>query len=728
MDTASGPRARCALPLALLLVGGAEAQERRRLHVPTVELGPVTDGDLSDPVWTQAVVLSDLTQVQPIEGIPAEPPTRILLLRTHEALHVAFECFEPVPEGMVIQDQRRDGSMAEDESVKVVLDTFGTGESAVWFVVSAAGGRLDGLITENGGRINSSWDGYWKGETRILADRWIAELELPFRGLTFPAAIDVWRANFERYHGRRRAYYRWQGARRQYQVSTVSECGELTGFASVPPTAGVEVIPFMTGRHREDDGGDESLSDLDFGGEVEWRVTPQLTASFSANTDFAETEVDARVVNLSRFGVTFPEKRDFFLRDSQLFEFGWESGFSGGANAVPFRSRRIGLAADGSEVPIDAALRLAGRVGRFGLGLLGVRTDDTPEQAGDTFLVARPTWRVDEAWSTGLMLTSGDPLTEQHSTTYGIDGSYSGSEGWPGLVRWDGWFMGSRDDDVGGSGEEGGTGFGSRATLNTSDWDLSMTGFETEETLRPALGYVLRPGERFLSCGASWRPRPSDEQSPLRNYSFGLSPFQWSKDGETTTAGVSTTLLGLSWHDGSSGGLSYSLTRDRLEEGFSPVPGVEVPAGTYGNQSLSLGYSTPRTRSLSGSVSLSGGHWYDGDLQALSTSLRWNPGPSLDLSASWSGNHAQLPGGSFSTSLESLSVGWSASPRLRLESIAQYDNVSENLGFQGRLRFTQEDGRELYLVTNFSWQQLPSGRFVDDVTDVILKVQYTWRF
>jgi len=713
------------LLLTALAAGPALCQETRsRLVVPTVSVGPVTDGDLSDPAWEEAVVLRDLTQVQPVEGVPADPPTHILLVRTDEALHIAFECLEPEPEGMVVQDQRRDGGMSEDESVKVVLDPFSTGEEGVWFVVSAAGGRLDSLITENGDRLNTSWDGYWKGETRLHDDRWVAELELPFRGLTFPAGADVWRANFERYHGRRRAYYRWQGARRQFGVATISECGELAGFADVPPAAGISVVPFLTGRYLEDEVADARDSDLDFGGDVEWRVTPQLTASFSANTDFAETEADARVVNLSRFGVTFPEKRDFFLRDAELFEFGWESSVSGGAQLVPFRTRRIGLDADGAEVPLAAALRVAGRVGRLGLGQLGGQARGLDHE----LLVARPTWRVDEAWSAGALVTSGDPRADRASSTYGFDGTYSSSDGWPGLVRWDGFVLGSRDDDTAGSGEEGGLAWGTRASLRTAAWTTSLVAYESEEAFRPALGYVQRPGERYVGLSASYAPRPADLDSPVRNYSFGVSPFAWMEGGEMITSGTSATLFGVSWHDGSSASVTHGWFRDDLPTDFDPVTGVTIPAGAYDNHSLSLSYSTPRTRAWSAGLSGSLGDWYEGDRATLGTSLHWDPGPGFDLSLSVSVNEVSLPDGDFTTTVESLSSGWSLSPRLRVESLLQHDNVSDDIGLQGRLRFDQEDGRALYLVTNLAWHELPGGGLEDELADVILKLQYTWRF
>ncbi len=739
------PRLAGALLLLVPFATAYQDRSRPRVHVPTIRDAPTIDGELSEPSWSEAIAITELTEVEPVEGIPADPPTRILLMRDDRALYVAFECFEPHPERMVVQDMKRDGSMSEDESVKVVLDTFSSGKNAVWFVLSAAGGRLDALLTDNGQRVNKSWDGVWQGRTRILADRWIAEIAIPFTGLAFPES-GVWRGNFERYHGARRAYYRWQGARRQFRVTTVSEFGELSGFDDIPPTLGLELVPYLSASGRIDrTPGAESTDDLgvDAGGEVNWQVTPQLAASVSVNTDFAEIEADTPQVNLTRFGITFPEKRDFFLRDSELFEFGWESGFSGGANIVPFRSRRVGLAPDGSEVPIDVAARLAGRVGPLGLGTLAMRTGAAPAAGvpeGD-LAVVRPSWRFTEELSAGAIVTSGDPTSDGWAHTAGVDLEYSNSENSLGLLNFNGWALrsengarplGTGTSGGGSTGEEpagAGDAFGLRSTLRTSDWSWALSALQSDKEFYPALGFVRRPGERQLAGSVSWRPRPS-EASSIRNYNYGISPSFWTDlSGKTISSSIATTLFGISWQDGDSFSFSHAFVTDELEHGFDPVAGSTIEPGSYGWHTLGAGFGFSRTRALSGFLSINGGNWYDGRMMSASTSCLWRPSPVFDLSGTYSHNDVDLPDSHFVTHVETLSMGYSVTPDLRSEVFVRHDNVSEDLGFQGRVRWSLEDGRELHLVTNLNWSRRDvGGGFVPADQELLMKLEYAFRF
>ena len=713
---------------ALLMIAAtlsARESDRKSVRVPLIRNGPVIDGDISDPQWKEAVVVDQLTQVEPVEGIPADPPTRILILRNDDFLYVAFECFEPDPERMIVQDMRRDGTMSEDESVKVVLDTFCTGKTGIFLVLSAAGGRLDALVTDNGKRVNTSWDMVWEGKTRILDDRWIAEMAFPFSALTFPDS-DVWRVNFERYHGARRAYYRWCGARRHFSVTTISELGEVSGFKGIKKGLGLELTPYIKAKRHSSHPEDRKYMRGDAGGELNWRITSQLNATVSLNTDFAETEVDLQTVNLTRFGITYPEKRDFFLQDSNLFEFGWESGFSGGANIVPFRSRRIGLAPDGSEIPIEYSAKLAGKAGPWSLGLIGAHTGglsstSTPE--GELF-VFRPAYSFTEKLSVGGIFTHGDPASDQASFTSGLDMSYSDSDLLPGLFQLNTWAMRTDNEQ---EGKDAGYAHGIRGILTTADWNLSLTSLGSESSFDPALGYARRPGEHLHSAGATWTPRP--ENSAIRHYRWSLSPSIWTgPDGRMVSSSLSTTLFGLSMHSGDTFSIVHHVNTDDLETGFEPVEGSVVTADEYTWHDLSISASFARTRDLSGSDSAKVGEWYDGNIIGCTVAASWTPNSTLNLTTSYSENRISLPGSRFRTHLEKVSAGVSFSPKVRLDTLVQHDNVSDNFGFQGRMRYTHSDGRELFLVATMNWLEERDGTIVPLEQDLIVKVQYAFRF
>jgi hypothetical protein len=732
------------LVFTLMLAAPAPAQEspilaRPRVAMPTLTTPPpVIDGDLSDAAWSQAAVIDALTEVDPSEGIPADPPTNIYLARDAQALYIAFECFEPNPEAMVVQDMKRDGGMSEDESIKVVLDTFSTGKTGLFFVVSAAGGRMDALLTGKGPRsVNASWDTAWNGRSRILADRWIAELAIPFASLSFPPD-DIWRINFERYHGARRAYYRWAGAERQYRITTISKAGEVSGLAGIPPTAGIEVVPYIKGQHiwPPADAADIQVDDwrAEFGGDLNWKITPNLRASLSANTDFAETEVDAREINLTRFPTFFPEKRDFFLQDANLFEFGWESGFRGRPRAVPFVSRRIGLSA-GHEIPIELAGLLAGRVGSFDLGVFTAHTaalayeDDGAmiSVPASDLIVARPSWRISEALTIGAALTHGSPDSTEDTSTYGLDINYLYPDFAAGDIKLSAWGLISEDEGDA-EGRTSGGAWGARGLINTTDWFFALASISSDDSFRPALGYVQRPGERNHSARLMWTPRPQDSSS-IRRFRLGLAPSMWTDAaGQEISRNISMDLFGIEWQNGDSCGIEIDLERDRLTDPFSPVDGSEVPAGTHSWQTASVDYSWSRTRPISGSVSYEQGGYYNGDIKGFSASGAWIPNPNTDLSLTVSENRVSLPASAFTTRLGTLSAGYSFSPDTRLESFVQMDNVTDTLGFQGRLRWTIEDGRELFFVANSNWAETESGALAPTHQDYTIKLEYTLRF
>ncbi len=734
-------------PLALLLVLSpalaahpAQDGKRPRAALPTISSpAPIIDGDLSDAAWRQAVIIDELTEVDPTEGIPADPPTNIYLARDDKALYIAFECFEPNPQAMIVQDMKRDGDMAEDESVKVVLDTFTTGKTGHFFVLSAAGGRMDALLTGKGRRsVNTSWDTAWTGRTRILADRWIAEMALPFASMSFPPD-DIWRINFERYHGARRAYYRWAGAERQYRVTTISKAGELSGLAGIPAAAGVEAVPYIKGQHiwPPADAASAQVDDwrAEFGGELNWNITPNLRASLSANTDFAETEVDTREINLTRFPTFFPEKRDFFLQDANLFEFGWESGFGGRPRAVPFVSRRIGLAA-GHEIPIDLAGLLAGRLGVFDLGLFTAHTAAIAYEDDDgsivslpssDLLVARPSWRVSEELTIGAALTNGSPDSDEETSTYGLDVNYLYPDFAAGDIKLSAWGLISEDEGDA-EGRTSGGAWGARGLINTTDWFFTLASLSSEESFRPALGYVQRPGERSHSARLLWTPRPKDDSS-IRRFRLGLFPSMWTDvDGNEISRNMSVDIFGIDWQNGDSCGIEIDLERDRLDDAFSPVDGSTIPAGTHSWTTAGIDYSWSKTRPLSGSLGYEQGGYYDGDIKGLSASATWVPSASSDLHVTFSENRVSLPASAFTTRLGTFSAGYSFSPDTRFESFLQMDNVSDMLGFQGRLRWTIEDGRELFFVANANWAETADGSLIPTHQDYTVKLEYTLRF
>ena len=336
-----------ALGVALLAtVGTLGAQTVPSLDAVRIspEEAPEIDGDLSDAAWEKAALISGLTQQYPVEQAPATERTEIRLCYDERNLYVAFRCFDSDPAGINASIMQRDQSVGSDDYVAILLDPFETGREGFYFRLNANGAKGDGRITELSTRVQMDWDAIWEGDGRRNAEGWAVEFAIPFRSLSFPKESKSWRINFNRWLPRKQERNRWSGAYLSRRFTKLEDAGILTGLSDMKRGLGVDVKPYALGQWNTGEAPQGSNSE--FGGDIFWQITPSLTSTLTINTDFAEAEVDDRVVNLTRFPLFFPEKRDFFLEGSEYFEFG---PFSTSLRA--FHSRTIGLSSDREKCP-----------------------------------------------------------------------------------------------------------------------------------------------------------------------------------------------------------------------------------------------------------------------------------------------------------------------------------------------------------------------------------------
>ncbi len=715
------------LVLALLAAPGGDPDSRPRIRVARAPQPPVIDGLLEAEVWDRAASIGPLTEVDPDEGAPSDPATEVLLLRDEEYLYLGFICHEPEPEAMVLQQMARDAFLSDDDRLEFVLDTFRDGQTGYFFQMSAAGSRGDALLGANGGTFNKRWDAFWEGRTRIEADRWTAEIAIPFKALA-SGSDGVWRFNVERFRGVDRSRHRWTATRRDLRVQIVSEAGEIEGLDGTEDGLGMELVPFFKLRRSEFEGPEHKTLVGAGGGEFNWRITPQLNGSLTWNTDFAETEADSRRVNLTRFPLFFPEKRDFFLQDSNLFDFGEQSGFGsrgGGSNLLPYFSRRIGLTSAGDEVPIEAGARLAGRVEDLDLGLLAVHTGAaTGARAGELF-VMRPSYRITDEVSAGLLFTSGNPETDDRNLVTGADLRFSRTDFLPGYrLSLNSYALRSSDEQT----HEVGGGWGVQTSLVGRDWSHRLDTFSTQSKFRPALGFVRRPGERYYRLETRWEPRPGAGSS-VREYQFGFRPRWWTDaSGSIQTHGIDLTFFGAEWHSGDRFTATWAFDGDRLSSAFSPVPGTTIRKGFHHWNVLEASYRFSQARALSGAISTKSGQWYNGTAVRTTGDLNWRPNGNLFLGLNLQENHFWVPGGDFVTRVAIANADYSFSPDLSWRNLVQADNQSDVLGLQSRLHWLQADGRELFLVLNYAWEELPDGPLVPASRDLTAKLVYSVRF
>ena len=350
----------CALVFTLFNLSGspAKAAGRPTFEVRKVREGPLLDGRLNDPCWKSSAVLADFKQVIPVEGARPSERTEVRAVFTDDALYIGARCFDSEPDKVAVKTLSRDSKFDSDDVFKVVLDTFNRGRDGYYFSVNPAGARSDAIFGSFSS-FNMQWDTVWDAEALVDEEGWSVEIAIPFKSLSFDPSSGAWGANFERIVRRKQEVIRWTAISAAKRVTALEDLGELKGLKGLRQGLGLQLKPYGRSTYRE--SPQEREYDVNFKGgfDVTYRITPRLTALVTVYPDFAETDVDKRTVNLTRFPLFYPEKRDFFLQDSSLFSFG---GLP--SHATPYFSRRIGLGKDGKPIDIFGGLRLTG--GRTG--------------------------------------------------------------------------------------------------------------------------------------------------------------------------------------------------------------------------------------------------------------------------------------------------------------------------------------------------------------------------
>lgn len=706
-------------------------QEPPLVQARRIEAVLRVDGALDEPEWAEAGRIGALTQVEPHEGAPPSADTEILILYSKTTLYLGFRCREPRPRGLVLQQMRRDGAVRADDRVEWILDTFCDGRSAYRFQLTASGGRSDALIGNNGLERNQRWDGHWQARTRLDAEGWTAEAAIPFAALAFAPGRD-WGFNVERFRGQLRERARWAGASRAYDLITVSAAGRLGGLEGLEQGLGLEWKPYGKLVHERDALAEDTRLFGRFGGDLTWRVLPQLSAGFTYRTDFAETEIDDLQVNLSRFPLFFPEKRDFFLEDAPLFEFGPLRATRESPDFLPYFSRSIGLL-NGQEIPLDAGARLAGRAGPLELGVLAVQTREaTIDVPGGLYtvpdrdlLVLRPALAVADGMRIGGLLTAGNPAADSSAQTLGGDFRWQRSD----LFSGDGFFglnlYAARSYDQAAGARD--YAYGLQSRLQTDDWTVQYEGAAVGDEFRPALGFVRRAA--FHAHRLSARYAPWLASGPARRLAFELEPSVYTSLGnELESYRVPLQFFGVELHSGDQLALAVIPEGDRPEAPFFPVPGSFIPAGEHDWVQGRIEASTAPKRPLSAAASFNAGSWYaGGSLAQWELSGEWRPSAHWRLALRYAQNHADIPGGDFTTRVEAANFDWLFTPDLYWENFVQSDNVSRSLGWQSRLRWIYQDGREAFLVFTSGWVDdfttlAPTGR------ELTLKLVYALRF
>lgn len=695
-------------------------------------VGPLRiDGVLDEPEWSGADSINALVEIEPNEGEAPVFRTVVRVLVSEDMLVIGVRCDDPEPALIVSYARQRDAALASEDHVKIVFDTYRDGRSGYVFAVNPNGSRYDALVTDQGKGENANWDAAWEARTVRTSTGWSAEIRIPVRSVLFARGLDAWGFNVQRRIQRLQETDRWASPRRDYAVTQTSHAGLLTGLPPFDLGIGLGVRPSAAaGAGRS--AGTPTRTDADWALDVTQRLSANTIASLTVNTDFAETDVDTRRTNLTRFPLFFPEKRTFFLEGSDIFDF----GLGLGDDVRPFFSRRIGLLS-GEEVPLVAGIKVNGREGGTNFGALAVRTGALDTFPSDNSMgVLRLRQNVLRESSVGAIATFGDPLGRAHSWMAGSDVTYQTTH-----------FRGDRNFLAGvwalAMDAEGITGrrhaFGGMIDYPNELLDIAFTYKWIGEAFQPSLGFVPRPGIQRASFNLNYSPRP---RRPILGLHVRQMFYEWENtlvtdlDGRWESYRVFTAPINWRLESGDRFEFNVVPVGERLSAPFEVADSVVIPAGTYQWRRYRLEAGLAAKRRFSGQATWWFGGFYRGSLHEMTLTATWRPSSLFILELTGQRNTGRLPEGRFTQDLVGTRLRVNISSDLQVASFVQYDNESSSLGTNTRLRWTFSPLGDLFVVYNHNLlREVPAGaaigadrRWGFASNELLVKAQYSLRY
>ncbi|HVH25751.1 MAG TPA: DUF5916 domain-containing protein [Vicinamibacterales bacterium] len=685
---------------------------------------PITiDGQLEEPAWQRASPATGFYQLSPNPGELSPEPTDVRFLYDDENLYVAFHSWDSDMAHRTVTELKEDFSPTNSDTAVIVIDSLHDRQSGYQLGTNAAGAKRDAQIS-NDGQFNNDWDGLWDVKVSVQEDGWIAEFVIPFSTFRFSnAPTQEWGLNLGRRILRRNEDAHWAPIPVRFRsIGKVSLAGTLTGLENIRPGRNLKIEPYVSAaaaqtrsdpllplRSTQSLG---TLGDYNGGVDLKYGVGPSLLLDATYRTDFAQVEVDQQQVNLTRFSLFFPEKREFFIENAGIFGFGGGGGGtarstnSGGSSTSasgtmsPFYSRRIGLSPSGTPIPIVGGSRLSGQAGAYDVGFLAMRTEELDlRDTGGNLLSTTPANNFVVGRVRRKLLRNsfvGGIFTDRNST---IDGDYNRVYGADAFFELDRWQFGShllRSDTP----NRPGLSLAKRlfGTWQTDELYVSTEYNAIQANFNPEVGFLRRSNFSQYSGDVAWRPQLEESQT-IRNLDFGGS-LDYYENGagmiETRTQDVNAGIL---FEDNASINFAVNQTFDRLVRD-TRINQVIVPAGDYSYRSQTASFRTNQSRKVSGSGSFGWGEFWDGHRKALEGGFGFTPNYHLNLDVTYSRNDVDLPSGAFITDLVGLRMVYAFTGRASLNAFVQFNTDTNQVSSNIRFNFIHHPLSDLYLVYN----------------------------
>jgi hypothetical protein len=660
------------------------------------------DGRLDETAWAEADIAGDFRQQEPNEGAAASEKTEVRLLFDEKNLYVGIHAFDSDPARINARELVRDATFSNDDKVEVLLDTYHDRRNAYRFAVNPLGTQQDALITDEGRDLNLSWDAPWISAGRIDQTGWIVEIAIPLTTLRFTEGASTWGLNFARIIRRKNEENLWTSWQRSFGLERVSQAGELVGVEEIKRRRLLEVKPYASGGWRE---GVPLISEPGFDAGMQVKgglevakigITPSLTAEFTANPDFGQAEVDTQVVNLTRFSIFFPEKRDFFLENAGVFLFGRAE-----ANQL-FFTRRIGLTDDGAPVPIDYGAKITGKVGSYNIGFLQVQT----RKLGDPnfgfgiprqqFTVARVKRDILERSYVGAMFVNRQGATSANGTAYnrgaGIDAEFNLTDHY----QLKAFVMGTTTPGVHSSFLSGRV----DSRFENDLWRFITVYEDIGSNFNPEVGFIERKAIHQYFGQLAYKPRPRFIPH-VRQMEFETQ-IEYYTDRSNNLA---TRQTELSWETIFKNSSDFffrpiEYVRDVLTEPFEIRRGIVIPPGSYTFNRPRISFTSDSSKRVVLTGRYKWGDFYSGKRDEITAGATFRPNAHLLFDISDSLNSVRLAQGDFTTNLIAGRINYNFSRKLLTSALMQVNSAARLSAVNIRLRYIYKPSSDLFVIYN----------------------------
>jgi len=709
-----------------------------RVTIRAVRTAPLRiDGRLDDPLYTAVTPVAGFVQVEPQVGVPSAERTEVWVAFDDDHFYVTFRNWESEPGRRVASDMRRDGNVLfnADDVVNLYVDPFLDRRNGISLTVNSIGGRNDGQLFND--QYNRDWNPIWDFAVADFEGGWVAEYALPFRSLRYgPGREQTWGLNALR-------AVRWRNelsvlspvpqGMGMSSAQHASLAGTVVGIEAPPPARNLDIKPYAISTLTTDRSATPRISNdvgRDAGLDVKYAVTQNLVADFTYNTDFAQVEADEQQVNLTRFSLFFPEKREFFLENQGLFHFGGVT--SGGGDApVLFYSRRIGLDA-GRPVPIEAGGRLTGRVGRYSVGVLDIKTDPSTSLGArpTNFSVVRLKRDILRRSSVGLLLT-GRSVGQRgigSNAAYGVDGTFNFFN-YLGINTYWARTDTSPSTSLGARALRGNdTSYRAQLDYAGDRYGVQLERMRIGEDFNPEVGFVRRADIERSQASLRFSPRPRGAQA-IRRYVFAGSLDYFEDGGGRLDSRDRAGEFALELQNGDRLSVLYTNAYEFIPRPFRIASTVTLPVGGYWWDTLRVAFNASQQRRLTANVAVEHGTFYNGHRSSLAMSRgRLNLTPKFSFEPTYTVNRVRLTQGRFTQHLAGSRVTYTMSPRMFVSALVQFNSGNNATAANARFRWEYQPGSELFIVYNDERDTRASGFPQMTTRALVVKVNRLFRF